>query len=191
MRAVIGYLCIRIQGWDELEAFDCREFWAPPRSVRTVVPDAISSVAPQGRSQCQVNFGRPLKSGCGFKVLTFSVPVGRRELRRRSSDPSPSTERESTFFGWDPATFPPALLAPRHYRSGSFLTGRARTPIEVPAFSPRPKAAARGTPRKRPNAQAGDFRLPFFCRRVETPAKCFVEHADRRRVLMKTVAFAP
>jgi hypothetical protein len=117
------------------------------------------------------------------------APVGRRVLRRRSSGPSVSAERESISFGWDPATFPPALLAPGHCRSGWFSTARARTPTEVPAFSPYLKAAARGTPRRRPNAQAGDFRLPF-CRRVEMLARCFVEHADRRRLLVKTVALA-
>lgn len=172
-----------------MDAYDFREFLTPLRSGRTVRLDALCRSARKVDRNPTGILLLILNPHADLRWSISSEPVGRRELRRRSYGPSVSTERESISFGWDPATFPPALLAPRHYRSGWFSTARARTPIEVPAFSPYLQAAVRGTPRRRPNARAGDFRLPF-CRRVETLARCFVEHADRRRLLVMTVALA-
>jgi len=72
---------------------------------RTVRLEALLSVARRAdRNIRRISFVT-VNPDTDLSGSTFLMPFGRRELRRRSCGPSPSTERESISFGWDPATF--------------------------------------------------------------------------------------
>ena len=132
-------------------------------------------------------FFRDLKSAFGFNRFSPSVPVGRQELRRRSSGPSSSVERRYIFRARGRAWSKPTPHVPKHDTSCWSSTGQGRTVLAVLASSRFPTPVERGIPGRHPNARGGDLHR-LSCRDIETPAERSVVRADRRRLLWKTVA---